>query len=290
MKELEVWCPNDDPASFTQSFRALYFGRGLGCFGDETTAFQHKEVGRRPGKNGEQEIIREWVEEPCDIQKCPYAQPGGYAAPGAAYKASCKLHMKCAFRLDNDSVPQVGPFATLRTTSVMTHANITDFLERMRSTTGGYLRGIPLMLVLHEVEFGNHTVEVLRLEHRGGYPALIEQLKARRQLDKLLCEARGRDGVILASAQAETPPMNMSPIDETEDEQAETQQEFHSEEEGNELSWDAPGGRPDPLPPGAPDEIPFNATEEEERAATPNGKVDLFADPPEKVDAAPKKG
>ena len=223
-RAITVVLPSDDPADFYASFSAFYASRKLACYSeDDVTAMQLRkrldDAGRpimvkvKDGREWVSNPVRDWVETTCDRATCEFAISG-----------QCKTHTKVAFLLPSHYVKDLCGYAVFRTTSIKTKQNLEHALfHSLPNLTGGYIAHIWLDLAMYVTEFGAHRVRVLRLTWNGTREELIEVVRDRVALDKQLPDIRD-----IAHAE-----ISLRPQDETPEEQAEAQEEFHP---GSELS------------------------------------------------------
>ena len=215
-RAITVVLPSDDPADFFASFDAFYASRTLACYSDaDGVAHRLEKIIGGDGKPvmvkvaNKMQPARDWKEIPCDRKVCEFS-------------SQCKTHTKVAFLLPY--VNDLCGYSVFRTTSIKTKQNLEHALfHSLPSLTGGLLAHIPLDLCLYVTEFGAHRVRVLRLTWPGTRAELIDAVRDRVALDNRL-PGVGEIGPV---------EISLRPQDETPEEQAEAQEEFHP---GSELS------------------------------------------------------
>ena len=223
-RAITVVLPSDDPKEWYASFHAFYASRTLACYSDEDgKAMQLRKRVDADGKSvmvrvkvdgkWQNQPVRDWVETECDRSVCEFAVSN-----------QCKCHTKIALLLSEKYTHDLCGYAVLRTTSIKSKQNIEHFLfHSFPRLTGGHIAHIPVELAMYVTAFGKRTVRVLRLTWPGTRKELVEAVRERVALDARLPKLGEITGV----------DISLRPIDESPDEQADVQEEFHP---GDELS------------------------------------------------------
>lgn len=223
-RTITVLPPSDNPEDFFVTFKAYYASRQLACHSsDGITASRFEKVLDEDGNEVTTQVrvgnkwvakpVREWKEMPC-VPTCGFAIGG-----------QCKQHTKVAFQLPY--VNDLFGYAILRTTSIRTKQNLEHTLfKALPDATNGFLRGIPLDLRMYTTEFGKHRVKVLRLT----WPDTLSALQT------LVRQRSVNDVNMPQRIFGEFASVNLDPMSETPDEQAEVADEFHHGEELDGLS------------------------------------------------------
>ena len=218
VREIPIVLHSDNIDEVFPTSYALYSGHKLFCRGDGETATRYEMVdGKRTGRSKEM---------PCTCELL-----------GAAGKVCCKPHgiLHCSIPLQRCAV--AGSVYKWRTTSIISCQRMIGSLVQIQQIVGG-LTGVPLVLCLKPVDVSPvnspaSTVYVCHVELRATDISEVQRraIEARKMRAAV---AGAIDYKMLISAPATD--------DETPEEQAEIQDEFHSEieEENN-------GARPAPV-------------------------------------------
>lgn len=217
-KAITVILPSDDYKEWYASFHAYYASRTLACYSEEDgKAMQFRKRMDADGNSVTVRVkddgkwstkpVRDWVETECDRSACEFAVSN-----------QCKCHTKIAFLLPDNYARDLCGYAVLRTTSIKSKQNFEHFiLHSFPKLTGGHIAHIPIDLCMYVTAFGKRTVRVLRLTWPGTRLELVEAVRERVALDSRLPHL----------GEIQDVPISLRPIDETPDEQADVQEEFH---------------------------------------------------------------